>query len=299
MTEVLTEEKMEETTVFGSLKELGDLAESLDVCKRQPSVYLDPHTQKYEVDESRMDIVNLRSADRSAVVSNYYKEYQHKDVINHLSGTLNKAQLQAHGTLYNYGDRIRVNLFFDNVKGIRDPTNPDDTDKLNPRGITIGARFKNSYNKQNSVTGSGFFMRVACTNGMVVRNMIPELSFSERHTKSIVTELPMSIQRFTDNLLARAKFVGEAIELAAQTRVKFSTREQRLQTIVAMVEHSKVGELIEAQLTSLEPTKWDIYNAVTYVTSHERMGETVRDRVENFSERILRKSYTIVPAVVV
>lgn len=289
---------MNETIQFSSLKELGALAEGLDTCQREPSTYRDPVAKMYVEDDARRDIVNLRTGARSAVVSDYYREYQHKDVIDHLSNTLNKAQLTAHGTLYNFGDRIRVNLFFDNVKGIRDPL-VEEKDPLNPRGITIGARFKNSYNKQNSVTGSGFFMRVACTNGMVVRNMIPELSFSERHTKSIVTELPSSIQRFTDNLLVRAKFVGEAIELAAQTRVKFTTREQRLQTLLAMVEHSKAAELIDAQITTLEPTKWDIYNAVTYVTSHERMGETVRERIENFSERILRKNYTVVPAVVV
>lgn len=281
---------------FSTFKELGEMAGSLDKCLRTESHFKKSGVGAFVSDNKRRDIINLTTGDRTAVVSDIYQEYQHADVINHLVQSFTKAQLEGHGRLYDNGDTISVTLWFDNVKIIPDPN--DYKYELNKQGILVGARFKNSYNKQNSVTGTGFMLRKACSNGMMVRAMIPELSFSERHTKSILTELPARVTDFIDNLLTRAHYVGEAAKAASEVTVAFATKEQRLQTMIALVDHKKVGELVEAQLDSLTPTKWDVYNAITAVASHEQMGETVRDKVERVSEKVLSQTYVIVPAVV-
>jgi hypothetical protein len=185
--------------------------------------------------------------------------------------------------------------FFDNIEAIKDPTSK--------KGIKIGAMFKNSYNKQNSVTGSGYFMRIECLNQMYFGNLIQELKFSERHTGSIVHELPMSIQAFTDNLLMRSKLVAKSIQVAAGVPVTFETREQRLQTMIALVDHQKVGELIDKRISDaqkgegLELTKWDVYNAITASATHDSMALGVRERIERTSEKVLGADYHIFPAV--
>lgn len=56
--------------------------------------------------------------------------------------------------------------------------------------------------------------------------------------------------------------------------------------------------MIEKELETLNPTKWDIYNAITKIATHERIGETVREHMERVSEKILSPAYTIMPMVV-
>lgn len=283
-------EEMEEH-IFSNIKELGNVADNLDMCRRTESWYKDIETGELKSDPKRRDIVNLHTRERAAVVSSVYHEYQHKDVLTELSHSFGKAQIEGHGTVYDMGDRIMTAIFFDNVKYIKDPTSD--------KGIQIGAMFRNSYNKQNSVTGVGYFMRIACLNQMYLANMIDELKFSERHTGSIVDALPASIARFTDNLLMRSKFVGDAAQIASEVTVTFSNRDQRLQTMIAMLDHTKVGEMVEAKLETLEPTKWDIYNAITAVTTHERMADGVRERMQKLSEKVLNPNYTVIPAILV
>ena len=275
---------------FNNMVELASIADSLDRCQRVDSTFESPLTHERVNDTKRRDIINLSTGQRSAVVSNVYHEYQHADVISEVAASLNKAQIEGHGFVYDAGDRIMAAIFFDNIEALKDPRSE--------KGIKIGAMFKNSYNKQNSVTGSGYFMRLECLNQMYFGNLIHELKFSERHTGSIVEALPISISDFTDNLLMRSKLVASSIKIANEVVVEFNNREQRLQTMIAMVDHAKVGELIEGQLKTLEPTKWDVYNAITAVTTHERMGDGVRERIQKVSERILSPTYTIIPAIV-
>lgn len=274
---------------FTDFEGLAHIANSLDQCRREESWFKHPDTGAFVSDPEKRDIINLGTKKRAAVVSKIYHEYQHRDVIAEVAASFVKAGLKGHGYVYDKGDRIMAACFFDNIQPIEDPTSK--------KGIKIGAVFKNSYNKANSVTGAGYFMRLECLNQMYFSNMIHELKFSERHTGSIVQELPHSIQEFTDKLLIRSKLVAQSIKVAATVPVVFNTREQRLATMVSLVDHNKVGEKIEAQLTTLEPTKWDIYNAITAVATHERMGDTVRERIEKVSEKVLSPMYTVIPAV--
>lgn len=276
---------------FSNMQELAAIADSLDMCRREESWYKDATTGQFVSDKKRRDIVNLTSGERAAVVSNQYHEYQHGDVISQVAASFSDAKIEGHGSVYSMGDRIMCATYFDNVTALKDPRSE--------KGIKIGAMFRNSYNKQNSVTGAGYFMRMECLNQMYLGNLIGELKFSERHTGSIVQALPESIAKFTDNLLMRSQLVSDSITIANGVKVPFNTREQRLQTMIAMVDHNKVGEMIEAKLTTLEPTKWDIYNAITAVTTHERMGEGVRERMQKISERVLAPSYRVMPAILV
>jgi hypothetical protein len=279
---------------FSNMKELGNIAENLDRCRRQDSVYHDL-SGKVVVDPSRKDIVNLRTGGRSAVVSKVYHEYQHGDVIEKVAGSFGKAGIEGHGYVYNAGDRIIAAVFFDNIEAIKDPASS--------KGIKLGAMFKNSYNKQNSVTGAGYFLRLECLNQMYFGNMIRELKFSERHTGSIVEALPHEIDNFTDNLLMRSKLVAKAVKLAAEVPVTFNNKEQRLQTMIALVDHQKVGKQIDERIDrdikgeGLELDKWKIYNAITAVATHESMAMGVRERVEKLSEKVLSPDYHIFPAV--
>lgn len=274
---------------FSNFQELAAIADSLDMCRREESWFKNAQTGVFQPDSKRRDIINLTTGNRAAVVSNIYHEYQHRDVITEVARSFAKAQIEGHGFVYDVGDRIMAACFFDNIEAIKDPRSD--------KGIKIGAMFKNSYNKQNSVTGSGYFMRMECLNQMYFGNLIQELKFSERHTGSIVEALPVEISRFTDNLLMRSKLVAQSIKVANEVEVHFSNREQRLQTMIALVDHNKVGELIENHIKTLEPTKWDIYNAITEVTTHERMADGVRERMQKISERVLSPAFTIIPAV--
>ena len=278
-----------EQHVFENFKELADIADGLDMCRREESWFKNANTGVFEKDPKRRDIINLSTGQRSAVVSNVYHEYQHRDVISEIARSFNKAQITGHGFVYDVGDRIMAACFFDNIEAIKDPRSE--------KGIKIGAMFKNSYNKQNSVTGSGYFLRLECLNEMYFGNLIHELKFSERHTGSIVAALPESIMQFTENLLMRSKLVAASIKVANEVEVHFNNRDQRLQTMIALVDHAKVGEMIENQLKTLEPTKWDVYNAITAVTTHERMGDSVRERMQRISEKVLSPTYNIIPAV--
>ena len=274
---------------FSNMDELNALSASLDLCRREESWFKDPKSGQFISDPERRDIINLDTGKRSAVVSKVYHEYQHADVINEVALSFKKAGIEAHGYVNDMGDRIDCAVFFDNIEGIRDPTSS--------KGIKIGARFRNSYNKQNSVTGAGYFVRMDCINQMYVGNMIHELKFSERHTGSIVNALPQSIADFTDNLLMRSKLVETSVKIASEVKVEFITPEQRKQTMIAIVDHTRVGELVDNNLKTLDLTKWDVYNAITAATTHERMADSVRDRVEKVSERVLSPTYTIFPAV--
>ena len=273
---------------YSNFGELEAIANSLDLCVRQDS-FVQQADKSFVVDPLRKDIVNLRLGTRSAVVSKVYHEYQHRDVIEEVAKSFQKACIEGHGSVYDSGDRVMCATFFDNIESIPDPTSN--------KGIKLGAMFKNSYNKQNSVTGAGYFLRMECLNQMYFSNLIHELKFSERHTGSIVEALPNSIADFTDRLLMRSKLVATSIKIAATVKVQFTDREQRLQTMIALVDHQKVGEMVEAKLTTNEPTKWDIYNAITAVTTHEPMAAGVRERMEKISERVLAPDYHVIPAV--
>jgi hypothetical protein len=54
-----------------------------------------------------------------------------------------------------------------------------------------------------------------------------------------------------------------------------------------------------SQLKSLEPTRWDMFNATTFYTSHTAVSMDIRDRIDDIAERFINVNKQITPVTMV
>jgi hypothetical protein len=231
-------------------------------------------------------IWNISRNRLSSIVSDDYSLVQHQDVVKLVGKGLKAIDTEVYGTLKNIEDVMVIEVFFPKLH-LKDDA----------KGIDVGGKIINSYNKSRAFKGHMMANRKVCTNGMYLRKLIPDVEFFEIHVGDLAEKIPEMVQDFFSRLKEATGKVNDIIKVAMETTIEFDTIEQIEPTIAGILSspmHAKriVDEYYKAD-DQLNPTVWELYNSITNYISHSGIVESRVDDLSNKAEKLLDSEYPI------
>jgi hypothetical protein len=250
--------------------------------------------------DKRWGIKNLKTSEIVDFCSDQYTVLQHAEAVQMVLGGLRANGVEARGFLKNYNDNISVEMLLDNVvmpvQGNGDVAHNlrvrDDAD-----GIHLGIRFVNSYNKSAGFRGHGFGWRLACSNGMFLRTVLPETKFSVKHTGDVVGRVAGQIRSAIYRLIKERGAVVAIVEKAQHETVPFKNEKEVVMTLAGYAGSEKQAANILSVNAGLplQPTRWELYNAMTsYATHTAGLSFPMYEKIQRGAEQVLTAPVEIV-----
>lgn len=254
--------------------------------------------------KKRFGIKNERTGEIADFASPVYSVLQHSDAVNMVLDSLQEHGIEARGFMNEWNNGVAVEVFLDNVllptegnefvaHSLRIPDGKD--------GIQMGIRFVNSYDKSSGFRGYGFGWRLACSNGMFLRSVLPEMQFSIRHTGQVVSKVSDKIYGAVRRLVMNRGALIAVIVDAQKEKVSFNTEKEMVLALSGYVGSERRAEVIldnrAAHDVGLETTRWNLYNLLTDYATHTELSVSMYDRIQNGAERILTSPVILPEAV--
>lgn len=216
-----------------------------------------------------------------------YPVFGHKEAYRLVLNELKARKTDVHGRMEVMGDRTYCTVLFNDLKVVK-----DDKD-----GIELGISFHNPMDRKTSFKGSGYTFRQWCSNGAGIKTILPQLEINERHTSTMLHSLPAVMSAFITESLKQTNFLQVLVDRAMKTTVKFESKEQFDATM--NLEFEGVAEKhmkgVMAGLKSLEPTRFDMFNATTFYSSHTAISMDIRDKLDDIAEKFINVNKSINP----
>jgi hypothetical protein len=244
--------------------------------------------------QKRFGIKNERTGEIADFCSPIYSVLQHSDAVSMVLGSLKERGIEARGFMKEWDNGVAVELFLDNVmmpvngnemvaQSLRIPDGKD--------GIQMGIRFVNSYDKSSGFRGYGFGWRLACSNGMFLRSVLPEMMFSVRHTGQVVLRVGDKIAEAIRRLVEQRGALIAVIEEAQAEKVSFQNDAELVATLAGFVGSERRAEAVldnrAAHGVGLEATRWKLYNMLTDYATHTELSVPMYDRIQMGAENLL------------
>ena len=249
--------------------------------------------------DNRWGIKNLKTGEIVDFCSDKYSILQHVDAVGMVTASLRSFGIEARGNLRNYGNAIAVEILFDNV-AIRKNGEIMQSNMIVPdgaKGIQLGIRFVNSFNKSTGFRGYGFGWRLACSNGMYLTSILPEIAFGVKHTGDVVGRVADQMKRAILKLIDEKGAVITHVQKAQDDKIVFENQKQLVATLAGYVGSEKQAtNIIETTggRLDLNPSRWELYNAVTDYATHTQMSYPMQDRISRGAEKILIAPVSVV-----
>ena len=261
-----------------SLEELKNKANSLDRAemwdlygKKEEDKYLcNRHMLVYNVDKKTMACIARRN----------YTVIQHKKAIETVVDAIAALNIKAEAELNTSKHGIQVDIDFPEV-GF-------ELEEIGEKFIS-GLRLENDYSQQAGLIISPRVTRLACSNGMIITEIIgsKRIKWTEQlsvELKGIIDKLIKDIVNENEKLAGIVSdCIGDNVEqTTAKLLIRFMFRKNKhTNEIVARLPQDK--ERI---------TRWDLYNAVTSYASHnKRLKPEVNAWLHNKANEIMKNSF--------
>jgi hypothetical protein len=222
-----------------------------------------------------MGIWNTSKDVLESIQSKDYRLVQHGEAFSPIVETLQMAGYKnAKTRIYEGNGKAVMTLLFPEIKVV-----PKDGNEL-----MLGFMAKNSYNGSLAVSIEGYGFRGICSNGMILGKSLLG-SFREIHMGRQHSTIRTSIHAFMEEIATRIPRVKTAIDMAI---------EEELTPELAKIVLEKVGfgtrrveQFAEVYNQTQEPSRFGLYNAVTYFASHDATSEATARRYELMAQKIL------------
>lgn len=250
-------------------------------------------------------IFNVGKNELAQVASKHYQIIQHQDVLRAIGQKLTEKNLDVSGVAWNFGNQIRTDLVFQNGKvPIKDDA----------KGIRLGIRAINSYNKSTSFRLEMFGYRMICQNGMVLGqalNNIREVTFHMGAEKNMAY-ISSVVERFIDQVIASSEAlqryvnesiadsvawdnIGKILEKYLQHNKHREAICQQLGISVIEVYDKKTKKRSFSYVLEKEGkenvTRWDFYNAITNYATHNPLGLSVENNLQDIAQKVLKRPF--------
>jgi hypothetical protein len=208
-----------------------------------------------------------------------YPVFGHRESLGYVYKELEARKCDVHGRVETVDDRTYTRILF---KGL------EVTDAKDSK-VELGVSFENPMDRKTKFRGCGYTWRQTCSNGAGMKNMLPNMEINESHTVDMMQRVPPVIHDFITNVLASSNYLQTLVTKAMATKVVFDTREQMLNTMLgqfATVAERHVKN-ITAGIDTLEPTRWEMFNASNFYTSHHAISQDVVSQIDLVAESFL------------
>ncbi len=271
--------------MFSGVQEFKALGMKLDRAELKP-LHVETSPAELVLDEKHKAVWNIDKAELATVVSPAYKVFQHRDFVDTAVETISNLGLPVKGNVIDLGNKVYATIMIDKQVEIAGEK------------FWLGFRIANSYDKTSAIRGDFYAIRLACQNGMLVAHG-EEIVLREKHTtKEDVEQL---IMKMINN---SAKISQEMNMLISEAMEQTFEGELLSKIYKALNLNEKWQEIITEQLHKdwgAKPvyTKWEIYNAITSVATHNHtLGTTMFFLLENKASTSLTMPKQEVLAVV-
>ena len=233
--------------------------------------------KSYKKSSDYKGIWNNTQQSLSSIVTDKYQIIQHRDVYSAVANKLMDLNIPISGRLDNGNDYVKADLIFgDNQYNIKDDA----------KGIKLGIRVINSYNKKTSFRLEMYGYRIICQNGMSFGDKmgVRELTF---HTGSEKTYdmIAETTAKFVTDVINSNKKLQDYVSKMMADSTDYQTALSIIEKLITRKKHyDEMKKLLEKKSA---PTRWDIYNAVTDYVSHRDISGAVQRRLEKRSQTLL------------
>lgn len=295
------ETKMNKRAVFPvqSADSIALLSKELNTASEVPVFYSE---SMLKTDDFK-GIWNNEEKKLAQITSKHYQIVQHKDVARAMIEVLKEKNLNIQGTLGNFGNQMRLDIVFKGKTGV-----VKDNSK---GGIQLGIRVLNSYNRSTSFRMEMFGYRLICQNGMALgkaMNNISEITFHMGAEKTF-DYIKNKVERFIDRIIASSVLLQEVINDSISETVEWKNTTKLLEKYLLHKKHrNKICELLGISVIEVydkakkkrnftyvlddkkntKMTKYDIYNAITDYASHNKLGLSVENNIQEVAQKILK-----------
>jgi len=283
------EKKMERTRQsFANVGELESILEGMDSYEVLPAVIY--HEKFPEGKTGKIGVMTNTTKSRQCMATSLeYPVFDHKTAFGFVAGSIRRREGSGiHGNVETWQDRAYLTAMFDEVKLT------DGNDSI----VELGFHLENAMDRKIAFKGDGYTMRLVCANGAKATSILPQFVLHEWHTADMETRVPPVLEAFMMGLFMKAGYLQDAITAAIGSKVVFETQESLEATMIA--EYDGISDRhvkkIVAQIKSLEPSRWDIFNAASYYTSHnEKLSPDIRNNIDDISSKFLNQSNVLTP----
>jgi hypothetical protein len=231
-------------------------------------------------------LVNSKTGEITNIVTDNYQVIQHRPFFGGLISDLESLDLvKLRGAIIckDGGNAYIIRLDFPN-EIIKEPKVGDN--------VTAGVEFYNSIDRSTAATGNAFFMRLSCTNGMMMKHLIPDCDFYKSHKgksqKSVLEQLSTRTNNFMKTIINSKELMTGIIGKAMDSEIIFENPVQLNSSMEEMFTTKKHSEEIAYRVRKtadkradgkIQTDRWKIYNSITEYTSHTAMSPEVFNQI--------------------
>ena len=270
---------------FSDIGEFSSIIDSMDDYRVLP---IHAEYAGREISSERVfGMTNISQNRITMAVGKQYPVFGHRESLGTVCKDLQARNVNIHGSVTTMGDTSFTKILFSDLKV------NDDKD-----GIELGISFKNPMGAKTKFTGNGYTYRQVCSNGAGVKTLLPQLEISESHTVDMLNVVPMMIHDFISKSLTMTNHLQHLVKTAMETKVVFESKEQMRTTLKNMyynVSERHVNAIV-GNVDTLSPSRFELFNASSYFTSHTGISPVVRDEIDSIAEQFLSTTRPIIPA---
>ena len=219
-----------------------------------------------------------------------YPVFGHREALGYVATDIERQGVGIHGGITTLGDITWTHILFDGI------TAKDDEGK----NVEMGVEFVNPMDKKTKFKGHAYTWRQTCSNGAGHKRLFPGLEINESHTVNMSIVVPPIIHDFIDQSLKQTDHMQKMIDGSMKEKVSFNSRAQVVATLSGIFGGITDRHIrgIAANVESLDPTRWDLFNATNGYTSHHAISPVVRELIDERAETFIDMTQRIVPAFV-
>lgn len=272
---------------FESLKEFFNIIGELDEYASLPANGI--FGDRTISNENVRVIANVTKNHLCMAVGKNYPVFGHREALTFVGREIEKTSTDIHGSVQTVGDRTYTRILFKGVEVL------DAKDSK----IELGVSFENPMDKKTTFRGFGYTFRQTCSNGAGLKTMLPNMEITEAHTRDMMTRVPPVIHDFIERSLKQTTHLQRLIDDATKQKITFESREQLKDTMLFLFDGISPRHIkrITDEIVTLEPTRWDIFNASNYMTSHYPISPDIRGDIDKIAESFINMTRRIEPVV--
>lgn len=245
----------------------------------------DPVEGKIKSAPSHKGIYNETTGEFVKPVSDSYLLIEHEEAFSHIIQSLSSIGMKMNGEIIEMDNKAWMNIHFPDIK-IEDDAS----------GIYPGFCVYNSYNGSSGFGGYMGALRGVCSNGMILRHIVPETSFSIKHVGEKV-KVAQNTDEWIKNMIESHKELKDYINSAIHDSVEWDMTVKFLENFKSIPKKHREGIkniLIDTADGKSKITRWDIYNAFTQWATHGnrismQTAEFLQQKAENILENPMIK----------
>ena len=272
---------------FRNLSEFGSIIENLDDYRSLP---ISTHIGEREITSEKVrGMVNITASPNriTMTVGEKYPVFGHRESLGYVYKELVGRSCNVHGFVDTIGDRTFSRILFDGLL-VKDKES----------NVELGVSFENPMDRKTRFKGYGYTFRQTCSNGAGIKTMLPMLEINERHTADMCVRVPVMIHDFIGHSMEQTNHMQGLIDNSMKITVEFESPEQVFETLKVHfnnVSERHVKHISEQLVDNMTPSRWDLFNASNYVTSHYGIKPDVRAEIDRRAELFINPAVPFHP----